>query len=101
MYALSSIRKRVSILIEGNIQQTTHKAQYVCLFYAMTYSFYNYCIGVNIEDIDDMNKALSEIYKDLDSKSTQEDMNNLVNGQAIINETICTENIVGRWTWKS
>lgn len=48
-----------------------------------------------------MNKALTEIYKDLDSKSTQEDMNNLVNDQAIINESLCTENIVGRWTWKS
>jgi hypothetical protein len=24
-----------------------------------------------------------------------------VNDQAIINESLCTENIVGRWTWKS
>ncbi|EAR84714.1 hypothetical protein TTHERM_00637160 (macronuclear) [Tetrahymena thermophila SB210] len=52
-------------------------------------------------NIDDMNKALTEIYKDLDSKSSQEDLNIIINDQAIINESLCTENIVGRWTWKS
>lgn len=63
--------------------------------------YFNVLVYLNIIDIDDMNKALTEIYKDLDSKSTQDDMNNLVNDQAIINESLCTENIVGRWTWKS
>lgn len=48
-----------------------------------------------------MNKALNEIYKELDSKSQQEDLNSIVGDQAIINESLCTENIVGRWTWKS
>ena len=48
-----------------------------------------------------MNKALNEIYKELDSKSSQDDLNTIVGDQAIINESLCTENIVGRWTWKS
>lgn len=48
-----------------------------------------------------MNKALTEIHKELDSKSNLEDFNTYINDQAIINESLCSENIVGRWTWKS
>ena len=48
-----------------------------------------------------MNKALVEIHKELDIKSNQEELGNIVNDQALINESLCTENIVGRWAWKS
>lgn len=52
-------------------------------------------------DIEDVNKALIGIHKELDVKSNQAELNNIVSDQAIINESLCTENIVGRWTWKS
>jgi len=52
-------------------------------------------------NIDDVNKALVEIHKELDLKSNQEDLGTIVNDQALINESLCTENIVGRWVWKS
>ena len=42
-----------------------------------------------------------EIHKELDSKSMREELANIVNDQALINESLCTENIVGRWAWKS
>lgn len=42
-----------------------------------------------------------EVHKELDLKSNQEDVQNIVNDQALINESLCTENIVGRWAWKS
>jgi len=52
-------------------------------------------------NIDDVNKALVEIHKELDLKSNQEEIHSVVNDQALINESLCTENIVGRWAWKS
>ncbi len=53
------------------------------------------------KDIDDINKALTEIHKEMDIKVSQNDLGNVINDQAIINESLCSENIVGRWTWKS
>lgn len=44
---------------------------------------------------------MSEIHRELDAKSSLEDFNTYINDQAIINESLCSENIVGRWTWKS
>ena len=59
-------------------------------------------IKINFDkDIEDVNKALTEIHKELDTKSNLEDFNTYINDQAIINESLCSENIVGRWTWKS
>ena len=42
-----------------------------------------------------------EIHKELDIKSNHEELTNIVNDQALINESLCTENILGRWAWKS
>ena len=52
-------------------------------------------------NIDDVNKALQEVHKDLDVKSPQEELTNALNDQALINEALCAENCVGRWIWKS
>ena len=52
-------------------------------------------------DIEDVNKALQEIHKDLEKKSYKDDVHNIASDQAIINESLCTENIVARWLWKS
>ncbi len=52
-------------------------------------------------DIDEVNKALIDIHKELDVKTNQEELTHFVNDQALINESLCTENILGRWAWKS
>lgn len=44
---------------------------------------------------------MTEIHKELDQKTNVEDLKNVLNDQAAINETLFTENIVGRWAWKS
>lgn len=48
-----------------------------------------------------MNKALKEVHVEVGRKVNQDEMQNIVSDQAIINESLCTENIVARWTWKS
>ena len=52
-------------------------------------------------DIEDVNNALKELQKTLDNKSNKTDFNGMVNEQALINEFLCTENIIARWKWKS
>ena len=52
-------------------------------------------------NIDDVNKALSEIHKDLDGKAHGEELTGALNDQALINEALCSENCVARWIWKS
>jgi len=56
---------------------------------------------VTLLDIDEVNKALIDIHKELDIKANQEELAQIVNDQALINESLCTENILGRWAWKS
>jgi hypothetical protein len=52
-------------------------------------------------NIDDVNKALTEIHGELDMK-TQDDAYQLsVREQNSINEILCAENCVARWLWKS
>lgn len=52
-------------------------------------------------NIEDINKIMGDMHRILETKASQEDLNTVVTDQAIINESLCTENIVGRWTWKS
>ena len=51
--------------------------------------------------IDDVNKALIEVHKELDLKSSQQEVTASLNDQALINEALCAENCVARWIWKS
>lgn len=52
-------------------------------------------------NVEDINKILAEIHSELESKAHKDMITQSINDQAIINESLCTENIVGRWTWKS
>ena len=52
-------------------------------------------------DIDDVNHALTDIHKELDVKADSESLEKLNKDQSSINESLCTENIVARWAWKS
>lgn len=42
-----------------------------------------------------------DVQKILDKKVAKEELATIVKDQAIINESLCTENIIGRWSWKS
>lgn len=48
-------------------------------------------------NIDDVNKALSEVHKELDIKPNNEELKIWQSDQALINETLCGENCVARW----
>ena len=52
-------------------------------------------------DIEDVNKALKEIKVALDSKTSEDDLQDVVKDQSVINETLLCQNIVGRWLWQS
>ncbi|EAR92032.3 hypothetical protein TTHERM_00105270 (macronuclear) [Tetrahymena thermophila SB210] len=51
--------------------------------------------------IKDVNNSIQEIHNELDIKSSVEDVDKIKNDQMIINKSLCIENIVGRWIWKS
>ena len=55
----------------------------------------------NKVEIEDINKALLEIHTELEKKNSTEDFTNAMDNQAIINDTLCNENCIGRWLWKS
>lgn len=52
-------------------------------------------------NIDDVNKALTEVHSELDTKASLEDYETHVNTQTEINQALCAENCVARWIWKS
>ena len=51
--------------------------------------------------MDEVNKALKEIHDQLDEKVSTDELKCIITDQATINETLCSENIVGRWLWHS
>ena len=52
-------------------------------------------------NIDDENQHFNEIINELNRKAKAEDLNKWINEQSILFSTLCTENCVGRWIWKS
>lgn len=52
-------------------------------------------------DIEDFNKVIKQIRANIDDKATQEELKSIVNDQALINESLCTENILARWAWRT
>ena len=52
-------------------------------------------------NIDDVNKALTEVHNELDTKASLEDYEAHVSTQSEINQALCAENCVARWIWKS
>ena len=52
-------------------------------------------------DTDNFNDILNNIKKELGSKTPLADFSSAMDNQAIINDTLCNENNVGRWLWKS
>ena len=58
-------------------------------------------LATNKLDIDNFNKVIKSIQKDMNSKVNSNDFSNAMDNQAIINDTLCNENNLGRWLWKS
>lgn len=52
-------------------------------------------------DVDDINKALSDLHSEVDLKADRTDLKAHVNEQTLLNEALCAENMLGRWIWKS
>ena len=52
-------------------------------------------------DNNNFNKIINNIQKDLKAKVNTTDFSNAMDNQAIINDTLCNENNLGRWLWKS
>ena len=52
-------------------------------------------------NIDDVNKALTEVHNELDIKANQEEIETHIKAQTEINQALCAENWVARWIWKS
>jgi len=52
-------------------------------------------------DTENFNKIIKSIQKDISSKVNSNDFSNAMDNQAIINDTLCNENNLGRWLWKS
>ena len=50
---------------------------------------------------DYFNKLFSEINKKLSEKVNTSDFTSALDNQSIINDTLCNENCIGRWMWKS
>ena len=53
---------------------------------------------VDIKNFDD---ALKNIKIELETKLSSDDFSNAMNNQAMINDTLCNENCLARWIWKS
>ena len=52
-------------------------------------------------DTENFNKIIKNIKNELSAKVNTNDFSNAMDNQAIINDTLCNENNIGRWLWKS
>ena len=52
-------------------------------------------------DTENFNKIIKNIKNELSTKVNTNDFSNAMDNQAIINDTLCNENNIGRWLWKS
>ena len=58
-------------------------------------------IIIVVLDIEDVNKALSEVSEELQSRVNAREFREALTDQSTINEALCAENCVARWLWKS
>ena len=52
-------------------------------------------------DIENFNDIINNLKKDIQGKTPLMDFSSAMDNQAIINDTLCSENNIGRWLWKS
>lgn len=89
-------------IFDSNIKSITSSLNDINTSLAMKANIRDtYNLLKNKAEIDDVNKALSSIHNELDNKVSLEQFTNAMDNQAIINDTLCTVNCIGRWMWKS
>ena len=52
-------------------------------------------------NIDQINQLFNDINDKLSEKTNNSDFTTAIDNQAIINDTLCNENCIGRWVWRS
>ena len=52
-------------------------------------------------DVDDVNRSLTEVNRELSLRPTLTELNRVVGEQSLIMESLCSEHLLGRWIWKS
>ena len=52
-------------------------------------------------DNENFNDIINTLKKEIQSKTSLTDFSSAMDNQAIINDTLCNENNIGRWLWKS
>jgi len=52
-------------------------------------------------DVDDVNRSLLEVNRELSLRPTLTELNRVVGEQSLIMESLCSEHLLGRWIWKS
>ena len=52
-------------------------------------------------NIDDVNRSLLEVNRELALRPTLTELNRVVGEQSLIMESLCSEHLLGRWIWKS
>ena len=56
---------------------------------------------VNTEQINKIYNDINDINNELKEKTNNIDFTSAIDNQAIINDTLCNENNIGRWVWRS
>ena len=52
-------------------------------------------------NIDDVNRSLLEVNRELALRPTLTELNRVVGEQSLIMESLCSEHLLGRWIWKT
>ena len=52
-------------------------------------------------NIDDVNRSLLEVNRELALRPTLTELNRVLGEQSLIMESLCSEHLLGRWIWKS
>ena len=55
----------------------------------------------NKVDNENLSKIVKNLQKEIGTKVNTNDFSNAMDNQSIINDTLCNENNIGRWLWKS
>jgi hypothetical protein len=51
--------------------------------------------------VQEFRTSVDEVYRLLEGKASAQEFRETIGDQQLINETLCAENCVGRWIWKS
>lgn len=88
--------------LDTHIQSTEFALQDVAKDMLLKCNIKDVCALLDMKaNVDDTNKALSDIHKELDNKVGSPDFSNHLSDYHTIIEALCAENCLGRWLWKS